>query len=49
MANLAKEDQKKRAVEAFGDARLTSDSINMERFGVSAASGIGGLPAIEKN
>jgi 3-oxoacyl-[acyl-carrier-protein] synthase II len=37
------------AVEAFGDAGLTSDSINMERFGVSAASGIGGLPAIEKN
>jgi len=39
----------KSAVEAFGDAGLTSDSINMERFGVSAASGIGGLPAIEKN
>ena len=37
------------AVEAFGDAGLAPDSINMERFGVSAASGIGGLPTIEKN
>ncbi len=38
----------KAAQEAIEDASLPKD-INKERFGVSAASGIGGLPAIEKN
>jgi len=37
----------KAAQEAMADANF-SDDIDMERFGVSAASGIGGLPAIEK-
>jgi len=35
------------AKEAIGDAGF--DSFNHERFGVSSASGIGGLPAIERN
>jgi len=38
----------KAAQEAMEDANLPED-IDMERFGISAASGIGGLPAIEKN
>jgi len=38
----------KAAQEAMEDADL-SDDIDKERFGVSSASGIGGLPAIEKN
>jgi len=38
----------KAAAEAIEDANL-SDGIDKERFGVSSASGIGGLPAIEKN
>ena len=38
----------KAAQEAMADAALPED-INKERFGTSAASGIGGLPAIEKN
>ena len=38
----------KAAQEAMADANFSGD-IDMERFGVSAASGIGGLPAIEKN
>ncbi len=38
----------KAAQEAMLDANF-SDDINLERFGVVAASGIGGLPAIEKN
>ncbi len=38
----------KAAQEAMEDANF-SDDIDMERFGISAASGIGGLPAIEKN
>jgi len=38
----------KAAKEAMEDAKLPED-IDMERFGISAASGIGGLPAIEKN
>ncbi len=38
----------KAAQEAMEDAGF-SDDIDMERFGISAASGIGGLPAIEKN
>jgi len=38
----------KAAKEAMEDANI-SDDIDMERFGVSAASGIGGLPSIEKN
>ncbi|OQX58392.1 MAG: beta-ketoacyl-ACP synthase II [Helicobacteraceae bacterium 4484_230] len=38
----------KAAQEAMADANLTPD-IDMERFGISAASGIGGLPSIEKN
>jgi 3-oxoacyl-[acyl-carrier-protein] synthase II len=38
----------KAAQEAMEDANF-SDDIDMERFGVSAASGIGGLPAIEKS
>lgn len=38
----------KAAQEAMEDANLPED-IDMERFGISAGSGIGGLPAIEKN
>ena len=38
----------KAAQEAMADANLGED-IDKERFGISAASGIGGLPAIEKN
>ena len=38
----------KAAKEAMEDANI-GDDVNMERFGVSAASGIGGLPSIEKN
>lgn len=38
----------KAAQEAMADARF-GEEIDMERFGISAASGIGGLPAIEKN
>ena len=38
----------KAAQEAMQDANLPED-IDKERFGISAASGIGGLPAIEKN
>jgi len=38
----------KAAQEAMADANLPED-IDMDRFGVSAGSGIGGLPAIEKN
>lgn len=38
----------KAAQEAMDDAGITED-IDRERFGVSSASGIGGLPAIEKN
>ncbi len=38
----------KAAEEAIADANL-DDDVDLERFGVSSASGIGGLPAIEKN
>jgi len=38
----------KAAQEAMADANF-GDDIDMDRFGVAAASGIGGLPAIEKN
>ena len=38
----------KAAAEAIEDAKLPEE-IDKERFGVSSASGIGGLPAIEKN
>jgi len=38
----------KAAQEAMADADLPED-IDMDRFGISAGSGIGGLPAIEKN
>ena len=38
----------KAAQEAIEDANL-DEGIDLERFGVSSASGIGGLPAIEKN
>jgi len=38
----------KAAAEAIADAKLPEDT-DMERFGVSAGSGIGGLPSIEKN
>ncbi|MFT5835218.1 MAG: 3-oxoacyl-[acyl-carrier-protein] synthase II [Sulfurimonas sp.] len=38
----------KAAQEAMADANLPQDT-DMERFGISAGSGIGGLPAIEKN
>ena len=38
----------KAALEAMNDAKI-DDSIDRERFGVSSASGIGGLPTIEKN
>ena len=38
----------KSAQEAMADANLGEDT-DMERFGISAGSGIGGLPTIEKN
>jgi len=38
----------KATIEAMEDANF-SDDIDMERFGISSASGIGGLPNIEKN
>ncbi|HIQ46484.1 MAG TPA: beta-ketoacyl-ACP synthase II [Sulfurovum sp.] len=38
----------KAAAEAMEDADLPED-VDMERFGVASASGIGGLPNIEKN
>ncbi|NEW59731.1 beta-ketoacyl-ACP synthase II [Sulfurovum sp. bin170] len=38
----------KAANEAMADANF-ADDIDMERFGISSASGIGGLPNIEKN
>lgn len=38
----------KAAAEAMADANLPED-VDMERFGVASASGIGGLPNIEKN
>jgi len=38
----------KATAEAMKDANL-GDDIDMERFGISSASGIGGLPNIEKN
>ena len=38
----------KAAQEAMADAKIAEDT-DMERFGVSAGSGIGGLPSIEKN
>ena len=38
----------KSAQEAMKDANF-SDNINYEKFGISSASGIGGLPNIEKN
>ncbi len=38
----------KAAAEAMEDANI-DESINRDRFGVSCASGIGGLPTIEKN
>jgi 3-oxoacyl-[acyl-carrier-protein] synthase II len=38
----------KAAQEAMQDANLPKDT-DMDRFGISAGSGIGGLPAIEKN
>lgn len=38
----------KAAQEAMLDAKISED-MDMERFGVSAGSGIGGLPSIEKN
>jgi 3-oxoacyl-[acyl-carrier-protein] synthase II len=38
----------KAAKEAMEDANFPEDT-NMERFGISAGSGIGGLPSIEKN
>ena len=38
----------KAAAEAMADAALP-EGMERERFGVSSASGIGGLPAIEKN
>ena len=38
----------KAAKEAMADAKI-DESINRERFGISCASGIGGLPAIENN
>lgn len=39
----------KAAQEAMADAAFEEISVDFERFGVAAASGIGGLPAIEKN
>jgi 3-oxoacyl-[acyl-carrier-protein] synthase II len=38
----------KATAEAMKDANI-GDDVDMERFGVSSASGIGGLPNIEKN
>ncbi len=38
----------KAAQEAMADAKI-DQNVDKERFGISAASGIGGLPAIEKN
>ncbi|AKF24108.1 3-oxoacyl-ACP synthase [Sulfurovum lithotrophicum] len=38
----------KAAAEAMEDAKI-SDDIDRERFGVASASGIGGVPNIEKN
>jgi len=38
----------KAAAEAMEDANFSED-IDKERFGISAGSGIGGLPSIEKN
>lgn len=38
----------KAAKEAMNDANLP-ENVDMERFGVASASGIGGLPNIEKN
>ena len=38
----------KAAQEAMQDANIPAET-DMERFGISAASGIGGLPVIEKN
>jgi 3-oxoacyl-[acyl-carrier-protein] synthase II len=38
----------KAAKEAMEDANFSGD-IDMDRFGISAGSGIGGLPSIEKN
>lgn len=38
----------KAAQEAMADANF-GEGIDMERFGIAAASGIGGLPSIEKN
>ncbi len=38
----------KAAQEAMEDAKF-GDDIDMERFGIAAGSGIGGLPSIEKN
>ena len=38
----------KAAQEAMADAAISEDT-DMDRFGVSAGSGIGGLPSIEKN
>ena len=38
----------KAALEAIDDAGLPDD-VDMDRFGVASASGIGGLPNIEKN
>ena len=38
----------KAAKEAIQDANLPED-VDMERFGIASASGIGGLPNIEKN
>lgn len=39
----------KAAFEAMEDAAFDKETTDFERFGVAAASGIGGLPAIEKN
>ena len=39
----------KAAKEAMQDAKLDGAEYDKTRFGISAASGIGGLPAIEKN
>jgi len=39
----------KAAADAMEDARLKGTDYDSERFGISAASGIGGLPNIEKN
>jgi 3-oxoacyl-[acyl-carrier-protein] synthase II len=38
----------KAAAEAMADAKF-SDDVDMDRFGIASASGIGGLPNIEKN